>query len=122
MIIEIELGEHRIRVTGENVTVAVVNEKSGELVTGYRPDAFPLPGHIVKLANQYAGYHGIAVSSLSTEIFNDGKRIERLRFGLGVTVKSYNDALIWFSKNWPAVMVWPHDVPRPEAAEMEKAS
>lgn len=122
MIIEVEVQGHRIRVTGDNLTIAVVNEASGQLVSGYRSDAFPLPGHIVRLADQYARYHGMAASSLSTEIFNDGKRIDRLRSGLGVTVKTYNDALVWFSKNWPNAAVWPHDVPRPEAAEMEKAS
>lgn len=115
MIIEIEINGARVRISGDNLSVAVVDEATGQMTTGFRPDAFPLPGHIVKLADAYCSRQGSACSTISTTIFNDGKRIDRLRSGLGITVQCYNEAMRWFAANWPDGAVWPHDVPRPSA-------
>lgn len=115
MIIEIEINGARVRISGDNLSVAVVDETTGRMTTGFWPDAFPLPGHIVKLADIYCARLGFARSTVSTTIFNDGKRIDRLRSGLGITVQCYNEAMRWFSANWPDGAVWPHDVPRPSA-------
>lgn len=115
MIIEIVINGVCVRISGDNLSVAVVDEATGKMTTGFRPDAFPLPGHIVRLADIYSSIMGPTCSTISTTIFNDGKRIERLRSGLGITVQCYNEAMRWFSANWPDGAVWPHDVPRPSA-------
>lgn len=117
MIIELDINGARVIVSGENLSVSVceVTEQVKEPVAKAF-EAFPHPKHILTLADLYCLASGIAPTTLSTWIFNDGKRIQRLRAGLGLTIQTYNDALIWFASHWhnlPNAMGWPTDVPRP---------
>jgi hypothetical protein len=75
---------------------------------------------IVLLAEAYAAATGNSVNTVSTKVFADGKRVNAIREGKGITLRRFNDALAWFSANWPENAVWPATVTRPfpqEAAE-----
>jgi hypothetical protein len=116
MIIEFEINGARVKISGDNLSISILSTEV-EAAPVSKAHIFPLPAHVVFLADAFCAKTGLAASTVSTQIFNDGKRIERLRSGLGITVQSYNDALAWFSANWPNGLVWPHDVPRPEIVE-----
>lgn len=52
-------------------------------------------------------------TTVSSRIFNDGKKIGSLRTGADIMTRKYNAALVWFSANWPEGAVWPEGVSRP---------
>lgn len=57
----------------------------------------------------------IALSTLSTAIFNDGKRLtSMIEEGTDISSRKLIAALQWFSDHWPDGATWPADVPRPE--------
>lgn len=56
---------------------------------------------------------GVAEATLSSRLFNDGKRIMQIRSGADIGVRRLGRAMIWFSINWPAEAVWPSDIVRP---------
>lgn len=56
---------------------------------------------------------GIALSGISTKIFNDGKTLDRIAAGRDIVTGSYERAVQWFSNNWPDEVEWPEGVYRP---------
>ncbi|MBP2560823.1 hypothetical protein J2857_003592 [Neorhizobium galegae] len=75
------------------------------------------------LAETYCRAAGIAEATLSSRVFNDGKRIGQLRSGADVGSRRLETATLWLSENWPKGCVWPEDVPRPKpAAEIPEAA
>lgn len=56
---------------------------------------------------------GIALSGISTKVFNDGKTLDRIAAGGDVVTGSYERAIQWFSDNWPVETEWPEGVHRP---------
>jgi hypothetical protein len=50
---------------------------------------------------------------LSKRMFNDGKRIRRLRAGGEIGSRSLKRALQWLSDHWPGQAVWPDTMERP---------
>ena len=66
---------------------------------------------------------GVAISTLSSRIFNDGKRLAKVVDGTtDVGLKKYDEALQYFSDNWPDGTEWPLDVARPAPAPKEQAT
>ncbi|CAB4145859.1 hypothetical protein UFOVP1204_53 [uncultured Caudovirales phage] len=59
----------------------------------------------------------IAEPTLSTHIFNDGKKLGAMRRGADLTLDRYDGALLWLSSNWPAKAKWPVGVVRPKIME-----
>lgn len=61
----------------------------------------------------------IAEATLSSRLFNDGKRIAALRNGSDIGVLRLGRAIGWLSVNWPEAAVWPEGVkrPKPETSE-----
>ncbi len=81
----------------------------------------PTEFDLVALADAYASATGVALSTVSARVFDDGKRISQIRAGRGITLSRFNRALTWFSANWPDGAEWPAHIKRPivenEAAE-----
>jgi hypothetical protein len=69
---------------------------------------------ILELAQRYVDGTGLAVSTVATRIFNDGKELKRLHCGGDIGVRRYARALQWFSDHWPAGVAWPEGIARPE--------
>lgn len=59
----------------------------------------------------------IAEPTLSTRLFNDGKRIGAIRAGSDVGARRLALAMSWLSQNWPDGAEWPTDVARPPAPQ-----
>ena len=70
---------------------------------------------LLKLVEVYAGATGLAEATISTKVLNDGKRIEAIRDGCDIGVRRLDEAISWFSANWPEQARWPRGIPRPEA-------
>jgi len=75
--------------------------------------------YLLKVIDVYQSATGLADSTISNYVFNDGKLVKRLRSGRDITVGRFNYALRWFSAHWPQGAVWPDDIARPEV-EAEK--
>ncbi|WP_307289573.1 hypothetical protein [Kaistia geumhonensis] len=67
----------------------------------------------LRLVDAYCAASGLAVSTLSTRLFNDGKRISTLRAGRDIGARRMEAALAKLSSLWPSDLGWPADIPRP---------
>lgn len=73
-----------------------------------------LTEQIVLLADAYAVGRGLSRSRVSTLVFNHGAKIDLMaERGADLTTRSYEDALVWFVRNWPADLAWPAGVAFP---------
>lgn len=79
------------------------------------------PDAIVELSRRYAAAHDIPISTVSSRLFDDGKKIAALENGADINLGRFNKALHWFSDNWPKSAEWPQEIPRPEFASAETA-
>jgi hypothetical protein len=66
---------------------------------------------LLKLARRYAELKGVPLSTVSSRVFDDGKKLAALEGGADINVKRLERALAWFSDNFPEGE-WPSDVPR----------
>jgi hypothetical protein len=73
--------------------------------------------HLIHLAAEYARLMGVEEKTVSNRVFSDSKKLAAMRAGGDITVGRFNEALRWFSKNWPEGADWPAGVPRPLVAE-----
>lgn len=76
--------------------------------------------HLLRIADAYKAAAGVdSDSTVSSRVFNDGKRLGILREGRGdITVGRFNAALDWFVAHWPEGAAMPPElaVLRPDAA------
>lgn len=72
--------------------------------------------NFLQLVDTYCGLCGIADATLSTRLFNDGKRIAAIRAGGDVGARRLQIAINWFSANWPRDTKWPAGAFRLELA------
>lgn len=72
--------------------------------------------HLLALADAFQKGSALSDTTLSFRMFKDSKKLAALRSGSDITTGRFNDAVQWFSDNWPEGAVWPSDVPRPKVA------
>lgn len=68
---------------------------------------------LTALAERYAEITGVEEKTVSSRVFADSKKLAALRSGADITTGRFNQALIWFSDNWPDAEPWPAFVARP---------
>lgn len=75
---------------------------------------------LIHIANIYAAASrtrgkegGATMSTVSTRVFKDGKTLGRVIDGGDVTTGNFENAIRWFSANWPDGVEWPEAVERP---------
>ena len=69
---------------------------------------------LLSIVDAYMVATGRKETTVSTTVFNDGKKLTSLRDGTAdIGTRRYNSAIVWFSANWPASAVWPAGVSRP---------
>lgn len=73
-----------------------------------------LVSHLLVIADIFCAGRGLSRARVSTIVFNDGKRLDRLAQGKGLQINTYERAMLWFAANWPEGADWPSDVPRPD--------
>ena len=75
---------------------------------------------LLKVARAYAEIERIGLSTVSSRVFNDGKRLEAIESGKDMRVRILERAMQWFSDNWPEG-TWPSGVPRPRRSDSRMA-
>ncbi len=65
---------------------------------------------LLLLADRYCLAANIAPATLSTRLFNDGKRIALLRSGGDIGTRQYARAMEWFKNNWPKDADWSPEI------------
>lgn len=76
-----------------------------------------LTSRLAIIARAFCGARGLSVSRVSTLVFNDGKRLGAILSGGDLYTARYEQAMEWFSENWPDGAEWPPEVPRPSSEE-----
>jgi bifunctional DNA-binding transcriptional regulator/antitoxin component of YhaV-PrlF toxin-antitoxin module len=77
-------------------------------------DSVDIPASpLLRVVDAFAAVTGKSDSTISSRLFDDGKKIAALRGGGDITLGRYHAALRWFSENWPDGAEWPADVQRP---------
>ncbi len=76
-----------------------------------------LKDQLLAVSTAFSAHTGKTEARISTEIWNHGGRLKRLRDDPGADMRSGNieRGLLWFSARWPEGAAWPSDVPRPAA-------
>jgi hypothetical protein len=78
---------------------------------------------VLAVADAFACAKDLSEARVSTIVFNDGQRLRRVREeGADLRSRTIDNAIQWFSDNWPAHTPWPKGVKRPQPAEPAKAS
>lgn len=70
----------------------------------------------LELADIFAKHTGLTESTLSTRLFNDGKRLKMLREGnreRDVGIIKVENAVRHLWENWPRGAAWPRRIPQP---------
>lgn len=70
---------------------------------------------LLTLADRYAVALGVPDITVSSRVFRDSKKIAALRGDADITLGRFNEAIEWFSANWPESVDWPGNIPRPPA-------
>lgn len=69
--------------------------------------------HLLILARAFSAHIGKPLSTVSSRIFDDGKKLDAIAAGGDLYSARLNMAFQWFSDNWPSDLNWPDDVFRP---------
>lgn len=76
--------------------------------------------NLIQVADAYREATGLKETTVSTKVFDDGKKLTALREGsVDIGVRRFHTALLWFSEHWPDDAEWPSTIARPLA---EKAA
>ncbi|AMM86786.1 hypothetical protein FF124_14815 [Martelella lutilitoris] len=73
------------------------------------------------LVERFCEAERIAEATLSSRLFNDGKRIAALRSGRDIGVLRLARAVAWLSEHWPDRAEWPNGTARPEKPQGDAA-
>ncbi len=78
---------------------------------------------LLHLIDAYAAAARLSPSTVSTKIFNDGKRVALIRAGGDIGTRQLARAIQWLSEHWPEGAIWPEgfDRPAPPAIPCETA-
>lgn len=71
--------------------------------------------HLVTLIDRYAAARNLSPSRVTTLVFNSGGMYQRLVDRREITIGRAENALRWFSANWPDGVAWPEGIARPPA-------
>lgn len=72
---------------------------------------------LTSVVSVYCQSSGLAEATVSSRLFNDGKRLSEVRRGADIGIRRVERAMQWMSENWPDGADWPGDVPRPRPAQ-----
>lgn len=64
----------------------------------------------------------LKASTIWARAVGDARFMDRLSSGASFTIKTYDNAIKWFSDNWPQGAVWPANVNRPTETLTEATS
>lgn len=78
--------------------------------------------HLLELFDEYQRATGLAESTISKRVFNDGKKLASLRADNDISTKRFNVTFQWLSDNWPEGAKWPAKINRPYPSNLERVA
>lgn len=69
---------------------------------------------LLRLARAYADHQVVNLTTVSSRVFNDGKKLDAIAAGGDLYSRRLRRSIVWFSENWPEGLDWPGDIPRPD--------
>ena len=69
--------------------------------------------HLLILARRYSSEKALSLITVSLCLAGQGRLMERLGSGCGITVRRRNKILQWFSDRWLAGLLWSEEITRP---------
>lgn len=80
-----------------------------------------LTDQLLTVARTFCAARNLSIARVSTLVFNSGKKLSLLDGGADLSTKSYEQAMVWFSVNWPDGATWPEGIERPAAEPVIEA-
>lgn len=78
---------------------------------------------LVTLADLYAAAHKLSRTTVSSRVFDDARKMDAMADGgADITLRRFNQALSWFSDNWPDGVQWPRHIARPSFAPRDQGA
>ncbi|WP_244564372.1 hypothetical protein [Rhizobium sp. RU36D] len=78
---------------------------------------------LLLISEAYGRACGVEEKTVSGRVFGDSKKLAALRGGADLTTARFNDAIRWFSLNWPENATWPEGgIDRPSSNQHEAAA
>ena len=68
---------------------------------------------LMTVARAYCAARSLSLSRVSTVVFNDGKKLDAITRGADLQTGKFEQAMAWFSTNWPSGAKWPGGISRP---------
>lgn len=69
---------------------------------------------IIAVALAYRRAENVAITTVSSRMFNDGKKLGAFIDGANILTRRHMRAMRWFPANWPENAIWPEGVTRPD--------
>lgn len=71
---------------------------------------------LLRLTDEYQRATGLTEATVSTHLFNDGKKLSAIKAGGDLSTRRFEGVVAALSARWPEAAVWPAEVPRPAVA------
>jgi hypothetical protein len=75
----------------------------------------------MRIIDAYAAATCLSDKTISHRVFKDTKKVNAVRQGGDITTSRLDEAVVWFSDNWPVGAEWPKSVERPARQTVEAA-
>ncbi|MBB4952741.1 hypothetical protein H4S14_000783 [Agrobacterium vitis] len=69
---------------------------------------------LLTLVDAYCQASGLAEATVSSRLFNDGKRLGEVRRGADIGVQRVERAVRWLHEHWPDGFPWPNGISTPD--------
>lgn len=73
---------------------------------------------LLTIAAEYGRATGLEPKTVSWRVFGDTKKLEAVSEGGDLSTRRFENAVAWFSANWPDDGVWPDGISRPDPDEV----
>lgn len=77
---------------------------------------------LLRLARLYAEAEGVELTTVSSRVFDDGKKLSAIEQGADLQTRRLERAIQWLSDNWPSQAKWPVDISRPQPRVVAEAA
>lgn len=77
---------------------------------------------LLKLIDEYQRASGAKDGTVSTHVFNDGKKLAAIRAGGDLSTGRFERVVAHLSAIWPETAVWPDDIERPAPLKIGAAA
>lgn len=77
---------------------------------------------LLRLIDEYQRATGLTEATVSTHVFNDGKKLGAIRGGGDLSTGRFERVMAHLSAIWPETAIWPDEIERPAPVRMGAAA